>query len=221
MLRVFSIIFAVYLSTSLCYSQTAVDVVSPSKSILWMGIDYSQVKLYGSFAQVLKPGRPIVEKDAEEIRDVYFPAWNQLILYESKRYNLERALRRKEIVSDLTMMDVRNSDAELMIMFPRKHSTLSPEEISKIIQSYEMMVIDRTKGIALVFIVESMSKDTEKAIIHVTFFDIATKKVLITERMIGRASGLGFKNYWARPFYEVIKRIYESKYKVWKFKYLD
>jgi len=55
---------------------------------------------------------------------------------------------------------------------------------------------------------------------YVTFFDIATKKVLITERMIGRASGVGFRNYWVRPIYEVIKRIYDSKYKSWKYHYL-
>lgn len=221
-MRNFLLLLSIYISAPICSSQTVKDIVGSSyTSILWMGIDYSQVKLYGSCAPAALPGFEKVEKEAEEIRDVYFPAWNQLILNESDKYNLARALRRSKIPSDLTMMEVRNSDTDLNNMFALKKVELSPEAILNIIQSYEMSVIDKKKGIALVFIMESMNKNTEKAIMYVTFFNIRTKEVLITERMIGRASGAGFRNYWVRPFYEVIKRIYESKYKSWKYQYLD
>jgi hypothetical protein len=46
--------------------------------------------------------------------------------------------------------------------------------------------VHKTEGIGLVFIIDSFDKSTEKAKVWVTFFDIASKKVLLTEQVTGK-----------------------------------
>ncbi len=50
----------------------------------------------------------------------------------------------------------------------------------------------------------------------VTFFDIASKTVLLTEKMSGKAGGAGFRNYWARAYYNVMDKIQKKEYLKWK-----
>jgi hypothetical protein len=67
-----------------------------------------------------------------------------------------------------------------------------------------------------VFIVEGLNKPGAKGSMYVTFIDMATKKVLFSERMVGKAGGFGYKNYWAKSVFEVLEDIQKSKYKEWK-----
>jgi hypothetical protein len=66
------------------------------------------------------------------------------------------------------------------------------------------------------FIMESMDKSSKQANMFVTFVDMASRKVLFTERMSGEAGGFGFRNYWVRPVSEVIEKIQKRKYKEWR-----
>lgn len=45
---------------------------------------------------------------------------------------------------------------------------------------------------------------------------MASKKVLLTERMTAKAGGFGFKNYWVKTVFLVLEEIRKSKYKEWK-----
>ena len=69
-----SFIILICVNCLLTYSQSAKEIVnSKDTEILWLGIDYSQVKLYGSFAELTSPGGYNTDpKDAVEIRDRYF-----------------------------------------------------------------------------------------------------------------------------------------------------
>ncbi|NOX86391.1 MAG: hypothetical protein GXO86_10590 [Chlorobi bacterium] len=56
-------------------------------------------------------------------------------------------------------------------------------------------------------IAESYSKPNVQGAYYVTFFDIATKKVLSTERMLAKPGGFGLRNYWAKTYYTVLKEV--------------
>ena len=69
---------------------------------------------------------------------------------------------------------------------------------------------------------EAMRKIEKKgdAAIWVTFVDLKSKKVLMTERIEVKASaGFGFRNYWASTIKNLIDLIGDKKYKEWKQKY--
>lgn len=46
-----------------------------------------------------------------------------------------------------------------------------------------------------------------------------TKKVLLTERLLGNGGGFGFRNYWTKSIEELLNKIQTSKYAEWKKKY--
>ena len=118
------------------------------------------------------------------------------------------------------MIEARNAVADIENLFVNKSVSLNIAEITEIVRSYDMSVIDKKEGIALVFIMENMNKGKGNASMYVTFFNIKTKEVLLTERMVGTVMGFGFRNYWIRPVYEVIADIYEYKYRAWRNQYL-
>ena len=91
--------------------------------------------------------------------------------------------------------------------------TLKPEDISKHVKSYDL---SGKTGVGLVFIMDGMSKSNKEAAMYVTLINMANKKVLLTERLTGKAQGFGFRNYWAYTVYKVLHTIDTDKYKDWK-----
>ncbi len=88
--------------------------------------------------------------------------------------------------------------------------------VKKIISEYDT---EAANGIGLVFIVESFNKNDARGYVWVTFFDLSNKEVLFTEKLSGKAGGFGFRNYWAKSYYNVMAEIGKKKWKSWASKY--
>lgn len=176
----------------------------------WFGIDYSYVKLIGSFSQFGDAG----VLDEDDIRKKYFPAWNNIIVKEESKYDLKGAFRKNEVNYKLAMLEKINaatSNASMVSIEESDRNHLNAEKIASIVAKYPLA---KESGIGLVFIAESLDKNIEEGNYYVTFFDIATKKVLMVKRMTGKAGGFGVRNYWARSFYNVIVQS-KKDYKKW------
>jgi hypothetical protein len=89
---------------------------------------------------------------------------------------------------------------------------LEEETIFEIVNDYNP---ETQTGVGVVFIMESFNKEEEKGHMWVVFFDIPTKEVLLMEKMSGAAGGFGWRNYWARTYYNVLKEIEKTQYKAW------
>ena len=94
---------------------------------------------------------------------------------------------------------------------------LTEETISVLIKQYK---IEKQEGIGLVFFVETLDKVKEKGIMWVTFFNLADRNILFTEKMAGTAGGISFRNHWVRCAYEIINQIRENRYAEWRFRYV-
>jgi len=180
--------------------------------VQWLGIDYSQVKLVGDFSQFGGHGT----KDADEIRDTYFGAWNRLVLNEPNKYDLKEFLRIRHLDININMIMKRNDNADTKNMFTYNPDFLNKEDIKKIVESYDLK---GEEGLGVVFIAESLNKIDEEAYFHFIVLNLKTKEVLISERLRGTPSGFGLRNYWAGAFYDILKNIDERYYKIWKQKY--
>lgn len=205
--------FAIMLMTGFLFSssliaQSAKEIFnSPETPITYLGIDFTQARLIGDAAAV-----------APDLKDRHFPGINQVVVNEPKKYDLAKAFKRESIATDITVTESVNATIEAdKIKSSNKadESRLNATDIQKVVNNYKL---DGKKGVGLVFIMEGLSKTAEKGSMYVTFIDMATKKVLFTERMTGKAGGFGYKNYWVKPVYEVLKDIEKSKYKEWKSK---
>jgi hypothetical protein len=62
---------------------------------------------------------------------------------------------------------------------------------------------------------EKFVKLEEAGYMWVVFFDLSNKNILLMENMTGKAGGFGWRNYWARSFYTVLKEIEKTRYNLW------
>ena len=74
--------------------------------------------------------------------------------------------------------------------------------MKKVISSYDTK---GKTGIGLVFVAENLNKVEQIGSYYVVFFDMASKEIIDSERKVGKASGIGFRNYWAGSIFNVMK----------------
>lgn len=197
----------------LTYSQTAADVFKASE-ITWFGVDYSHLKVRGPIVNIGPSGF----RDEKDIRDNYFGSWNSAIVSDPKKYNFWKAFRVGNVPNDLSIVNKRNSAMEAADMLTENggEGVVNEALVKKTIGEYRS---DRKSGIGCVFIMESLDKNAETGTLWVTFFDIGSRKVLFTERLVERAIGAGLKNHWISPISNAVAHILRSQYGVWKNKY--
>jgi hypothetical protein len=197
------------LITQTSIAQDAKDLFSPEVPVTWLGIDYSHCKLIGNFAEFADAGR----KSTWQIRDVYFPKWNAIIMSEPEKYDVRGMLRRGDMTFDIEMVSNLNAQTQLADMEVFVPVVYTEEDIQSFVNQYEFK--DK-KGIGIVFICESLNKILPEAWYHFVAVDMGSGKILLHERMKGQPSGIGLRNYWANSIHYVIRNIQEYYYWNWK-----
>jgi hypothetical protein len=190
-------------------AQTLKEIFSSSETpLLYLGVDYTQARLIDD-----------ATADVTAIRDRHYAAINDLVVNEPKKFDLNGAFHKTSVEHDLGLVAKRNAKInteEILSTSSADYSRLKEDDIVKLVKGFDF---GGKKGAGLLFIVEGMSKAKKGAAIWVTFIDMANKKVLMTERMEGKPTGIGFRNYWAYPVYDMLKSIEKKKYSEWKTKY--
>lgn len=195
--------------SSTSFSQTLKEVFNNSESPLtYLGIDFSKAKL-------LDIG------NADDIRNRLYGSINELIVMEPKKFDLKGAFRKSDISHDFSAVNKTNSKVspnDIISTNPSDFDRFKETDIIAIVKELELSGKD---GVGLLFVMETMRKIDKKgdAAIWVTLVEMKTKKVLMTERIIVKATGIGFRNYWASTIKEVIEEIDKKKYKEWRTKY--
>jgi hypothetical protein len=190
------IVFCLALSFQINAQLNTSDIFEVNE-ITWYGLDFSNVRLIGA----------IGFKDPEKIKSYYFDAWNSLIIYEPNKYKLDKFFHKDSVKQYLGIVTDRNTLPNLDKLVTETEYSFGAEKVMQIISEYDS---GEKEGVGLVFIVESLNKYEEKAIIWVTFFNIETKQVLLTEKLDGKAEGYGFRNFWAGAYHRVMKSAYKS-----------
>lgn len=185
-----------------------VSSVFSSKEMVWYGVDFSNVKLVGD---------AVGFANLNDIRDRQFKAINDLFISEPDKYNPKKAFKKDKVTNDLSIVENRNLTPDINTLLVQNENTLSKETIDAMIKEYP--INDGITGIGACLIMENLVK-TEKnphATLYVVFFDIATKNVLILEKVTSKAGGFGFRNFWAKTVFETLNNFsmpaLENKYK--------
>lgn len=202
--------------SSLSFSQDLKSLFNRDTEITWLGVDYSHVKIIGEFAHYFTAD----SKDAVEIRDMFFPAWNYLIQGERDKYDFRPMLRKRDVFYDIGMiMDINeatNTDSLRAHSSPR----YSTKDIEKFVSKYDFSKIRNTDGVGILFIAESMDKYSVEAYYHFVAVNMETGDILLQDRIRGEPQGFGIRNYWAGSFYHVMRQIEDRYYGRWKEKAL-
>lgn len=203
------IIILIIILPSAANSQNAHDLFNNEyTNIHWLGIDFSHVKLIGEFSHSI--GRE--ELSNTEIRDRYFPAWNNLIIAEPNKYDIAGMLGRAHINYDIDMLMKLNSTASTDEMDAKNTPYYTPEDIHSFVSNYST---EGKEGIGILFLAESLNKTVLTARFHFIAINLSTKEILFQEKLNGKPSGFGLRNYWAGSVYKIIKDIKYHHYDRW------
>lgn len=200
------IVIALMLCSSAAISQPDPKVFTTS-DLVWCGLDYSKVKCIG----------PEGFNDPYAIKEQFFSSWNHLMLSESDKYNFKEAYLKEGQTNDLSVVMERNTLPKVADLVIYDSYSIPEEDLQGIVSTYDLE--NASDGLGLVYIMESLNKNTQHASMYVVFFDIASKNILWSKKYVSKAGGFGFRNYWARSIYETIKASgddYKAAYKAFK-----
>jgi|SRR5690554_6897781 len=207
------ITFFILLFSVVSNAQTASDLFkSDGPQIIWLGVDYSNVKLIGDFSEFGTSGI----KNTVEIRDKFFPSWNNLILAEPKKYDIAGMLNKSDVKNDIGMVMKLNNNADVENMEAYDNPEYTVEDIKKFIAAYDTQ---GKEGIGVALIAECLNKNATEAYYHFVAINMKTKELLVHDRLIGKPGGFGLRNYWAGSIYSIVKDVKKTRYKKWKKEY--
>ncbi len=201
----YSIFLLLLITVSGIKAQTIGEIMNSSTTkITYLGIDFSEMRLIGDPAAY-----------AEEIKSRYFSGINGVVLGEPKKYDLPKVFKKADVASDITAVEAVNAGTDASKILSNNsedYTRFNEATIATMVNKYNLK---GAGGVGVVLIVESLNKTKEKGAIHLTFIDMASKKVLYTERMEAKCGGFGFRNYWAKSVYGVLKEVENRKAKDW------
>lgn len=182
----------------------AQDVFDYQQPITWLGLDFSELKLVRSDEAVTD----------QELQTKYFPGWNELILNEPKKFDIAKATDRSSVENDIDAVTAVNEKAKpgFITDDSKAFQHLDNTRIRQMVKKYNLK---GKSGIGLVFIVEGMDKTRKEAAVWVTFINMATREVLVSQPVTGDSGGFGFRNYWAGSFNKILKALPANMQK-WK-----
>ena len=188
-------------------AQTKSDIFGKTP-ITWLGLDFTQLKFIGTANQFKDAGQ-ITDRD---MRNKYFPGWNELFVKEEKKYNVADAVNRDNVTYAMNVTDNANSKSEAAYFTNNAgdYQLLTADKISSLVSKYDFK---GNTGLGMLFFVEGMSKDKEEASMWVTFVNMGSKTVLLTKQVTEGAGGFGFRNYWAKSFASALKDMDLRKWK--------
>jgi len=176
------------------------DRIEAAPSFTWYGLDFTQARMVGSDVDF---------SDRAKIVSSFFDQWNQLILNESEKFNLEATFN-KHIINNISITSKRNAGVDYLKLLADKPNTVTLEDVNGVVKNYT-----GDEGIGLLFVIENFDKPAVKVRFWVVLFDVKTHEVLMakqTENKLG--GGIGFRNYWASGIYAGFKNI-KTLYPSW------
>lgn len=192
-------------------AQSAKDAFNATE-VVWYGLDFTKAKFVGQFDQ----GFGAMPATGTDMKNKWIPQWNALIAKEPQNFKIKEAFRKDNVYYDMAPVNEINSKIDVDNCMSFNTGKIEKADIDAMVKKYGAG--DKKEGTGLVFIVENFNKGTEMADVYVTFFDIASKKVLFSEKMSGKAMGVGMRNYWAGSIKAILKAIDTTEYKNWKAK---
>ncbi len=204
-----SLFFALILIPSV-FSQELKDLFSKSETqVTWLGIDFSHVKLIGDFNQFGEWG----DNGSIDIKEKYFPSWNDFVYAEPERYNIAQMIRKENVKFQTDEIYRINDESSIEDMEAKTDPDYSSDDILKFTKNYSF----KTKeGLGILFIAESLNKFKDYGKFHFVVLRMSDGEVLFQEELTGKSGGFGLKNYWAKTIYNVIQEITDKKYALWK-----
>lgn len=189
--------------------QTLRDFVYDKNPIVtWLGIDYTAVRFIDVDMNV-KDDKGNVGIDVFRTR--YFREWNDLVLNESKKYDVAKAFRLKNMYVNIDAVNNLNATADLSDSQGSSRNLL-PSDLKDMVQNTNFGV---REGYGILMIAEELNKRKGIGVYHMVLIDMNTQTIIHSERVSGEVGGFGVRNYYAGSIYESISSFGSKIYPKW------
>lgn len=180
---------------SLLFPARAVEPLNNEGELVWLGIDYTLVKFIGASDQF---------SDIPKIRDQYFRSWNELIMIEKKKYNLMTAFSVNKVYYEMENTIRRSQERSMDGIVQTNSYTISEEQVKSVVRLNTDPSVNK---VGAIFVMETLNKLEGQASMWLAVFNVASGEILYMNKYSGTVGGFGFRNYWARSYYNVITNL--------------
>lgn len=148
------------------------------------------------------------------MQDKYFPALNELMINERKKYDVAKSYKKDNVEYYFDIADEQNADFDIYDNFVDDDEMvkLNREQVDEVVKNYKDA--DHS-GLGLLYVVDLVNHQRGTITIQIAFFDISTGETLLVEKARGEMKGFSIRNYYAGGVYRVIKTSADA-YKRWK-----
>ncbi|MEO7524130.1 MAG: hypothetical protein ABIT58_08550 [Ferruginibacter sp.] len=201
------IAFLFFLNVRSVTAQSKEDITGGTAEITWLGMDFTQAKFIGAATQFKDAG----EITNADFRDKYVKGWNQLFVNEQKKFDVAKVVHRTDVRYGMEVTEKVNIGikGDFFSNNPDEYMSLDAGKVESLVKKYNFQ---GKSGVGLIFFIDGMSKGKDQASAWVAYIDMKSKKVLMSKHVTGKSGGFGFKNYWAKAFYGILKN---ADYKDW------
>ncbi len=184
-----------FLMGSLSFTSRAGEPLYSSNELVWFGIDYTLVQFIGSRDQF---------NDLPKIRENYFRSWNELIMIEKDKYDLMTAFSVTKISYEMENTIRRSQERDMDGIVQTGSYSIEEDRVKGVVRLNTDPSVNR---VGAMLVMETLNKLEQKSTMWLAVFNIASGEILYMKRYSGAVSGFGFRNYWARSYYNVISNL--------------
>lgn len=180
---------------TLWFSCQAAGPSQGNDELVWFGIDYTLVKFIGTSYQF---------SDLPKIRDYYFRSWNDLILAENDKYDLNTAFSTATIHYNMENTILRSEQRVMDEIVQTNPYTIDEDQVRSVVS---LNLDPSVNQVGAIFVMETLNKIEEISTMWLAVFNIASGEILYMRRYNGSVGGFGFRNYYAKSYFNVIKNL--------------
>jgi hypothetical protein len=178
------------------------DLFDKSVPLVFLGIDFYYTKLIG-------------DKNFEDPKKL-FSDINTLFVTEKNKYDVRGPVRKAGLTYQYSIVEKRNESVVENVLTNNTEENISFSDLQNIVDEYDLNAAGIKDGLALVMICENLNAVRGQASYYYVVFDVVSKKIVLSDRIIGAAGGSGPRNYWARSVYETLSKLQNNYYGRWK-----
>ena len=134
---------------------------------------------------------------------------------EPFKYDVASFLQKESVIKDIEYVEKINEESSPDVNMYSDDTTILKSNLVGMISTYQGR---QSEGIGLVLIAERYNKTKNFATHYAVIFDIASKKILISQKYTTSPDGTGIRNYWASAILSSMKLL-RQQYKKWEKKY--
>ncbi|MFB6258704.1 MAG: hypothetical protein ABEH38_08425 [Flavobacteriales bacterium] len=164
----------------------------------WLGLDFSHFKIKGE------------DVEPDKLRE-YMISWNTLVTDEEEKYDLERFFNKDEVENNIdpALKRIEKLDPEKRISESISGEyEMEEKKVEQIAKAYKME--DPEDELGILFVMEEFNKVKEYGSMYICFIELSSGAILKKEHFKTNPGGIGFRNFWARTYFNAMKEYQEG-----------